>query len=86
MEKIYVGKGKTIATKFGEFQSINIELDVLLKNCHTAKNGKKYVDLDVSKMKQEDNYGNDLKVVLRQKEQEPKTATSQMPDRDDLPF
>jgi hypothetical protein len=82
---VYVGKGKTVDGKYGQFQSVNIELDVLLNNCKTAKNGKKYVDLTISKKKETDQYGYDLKVVLNQQKEE-ETATNHMPDRDDLPF
>ena len=93
MEKqiIYVGKGKTINGQYGDFENINIELDVLLKHATTAANGKKYVNITVSKKRETDQYGYDLKVVLNQfdKKEEGNTSSSQMPDREatnDLPF
>lgn len=93
MEKIYCGSGKTRNGNYGEFQAISICLDDLpQEHITTAKNGKKYVNLTVSKKKEVDQYGKDLTVVVDTWKPEQKTK-AEMPkqqyasdDSDSLPF
>lgn len=58
MDKIYVGSGKE--SKFGV--KINVCLDELFAyakdNIDPAKNGKKYIRLEVTRRKNEDDHGN----------------------------
>jgi hypothetical protein len=65
MEKIYCGSGKTRSGQYGEFYGISICLSDLPKeHITTAKNGKKYINLTVSKKKEADQYGKDLSVSV----------------------
>ncbi len=89
MNKIYCGAGKTIEGSYGSFDALNLEVDVLLENAYTAKNGKKYINVLVSDRKSPDNFGNTKKIVISQKSEEKKvTAKEHAPDREvsDLPF
>jgi len=92
MEKIFCGAGKTIEGTYGSFDALNLEVDVLLENSYTAKNGKKYVNVLVSDRRSPDNFGNTKKIVISKKAEE-KKVTSQnhstdrfQEDTDDLPF
>ena len=59
MSKIYCGKGKVISTKNGSFEKINICIDEIpVEHMFKAKNGKRYVNLLVSEMRQPDDKGN----------------------------
>ena len=58
MSKIYCGKGKEIDGKFGRFMSINICLDdIPAEHVFKATNGKRYVGLSVSEMRNPDEKG-----------------------------
>ena len=65
-ENIYVGRAKS--TKFG--MKLNICLDDMFsyakENIDTAKNGKKYIRLDVVGLKEEDDKGNTHSVKIDQ--------------------
>jgi|TARA_R100000458_G_C8186377_1_gene181604 hypothetical protein len=82
MEKIYCGSGKS---KFdGDLISVNICLsDIPKEEIQTGKNGKKYVRINVSKRKQEDNYGNTHSVSLDTWKPDP---SKQEAVKQDLPF
>jgi|TARA_Y100001973_G_C5023956_1_gene244595 hypothetical protein len=80
-EKIYCGSGKE---KFdGDLISVNICLsDIPKEEIQTGKNGKKYVRINVSKRKQEDNYGNTHSVSIDTWKPEMKKEEV----KEDLPF
>jgi hypothetical protein len=96
MEKIYCGSGKTRSGQYGEFYGISICLsDLPAEHITTAKNGKKYINLTVSKKKEADQYGNDLSVSVDtfkpEAKQEAKPVQPQYKpevgiDGDELPF
>jgi hypothetical protein len=62
---IYCGSGKTKTGKFGEFFSVSICLsDLPAEHITTANNGKKYINLNINKKQQPDQYGKDLSVQV----------------------
>ena len=62
---IYCGSGKTKTGKFGEFFSVSICLsDLPAEHITTASNGKKYINLNINKKQQPDQYGKDLSVQV----------------------
>lgn len=64
-QKIYVGSGQSKSGNYGEFFKVSICLSDLPKDfITTAKNGKKYINLNISKKKEADQYGKDLSVVV----------------------
>lgn len=67
-ENIYVGNGKIIDTKYGPMTKLNLCLDDVFSyaktNIQKAKNGKKYISLDVVARQNADNYGNTLAVKV----------------------
>ncbi|MEY3420095.1 MAG: hypothetical protein RIR48_375, partial [Bacteroidota bacterium] len=61
-QKIYCGSGQT---KNDGWQKISICLSDLPKEyITTAKNGKKYISLNINKKKEADQYGKDLSVSV----------------------
>jgi hypothetical protein len=61
-QKIYCGSGQT---KNDGWQKVNICLSDLPKEyITTAKNGKKYISLNINKKKEADQYGKDLAVSV----------------------
>ena len=75
-QTIYCGSGKTKQGKFGEFFSISICLSDLQKEHITeAKNGKKYINLNVNRKQQPDQYGKDLSVQVDTWKPEPNKPT-----------
>jgi hypothetical protein len=90
MDKIFCGAGKTIEGTYGSFDALNLEVDVLLDNSYTAKNGKKYVNVLVSDRKSPDNFGNTKKITISKRLEEKQVTSREFaPDResnDDLPF
>lgn len=63
--KIYCGSGKTQISQYGEFYKISVCLDDLPEeHVNTAKNGKKYVNLIISRKKETDQYGKNLSVTV----------------------
>ena len=100
-QTIYCGSGKTKEGKFGEFFSISICLSDLPKEHITeAKNGKKYINLNINRKKEPDQYGKDLSVQVDTWKPDPNrqvpTAMAHTPkqeysapiedDSDSLPF
>ena len=73
---LYCGKGKE--GKYGP--KINICINDICAyakdNIQPAKNGKKYIRLDVVKMKSPDEYGNELTVKIDTWKPDPKTEAS----------
>ncbi len=64
-QTIYCGSGKAKDGKFGEFFSISICLSDLPKeHISEAKNGKKYINLNINRKKEPDQYGKDLSVQV----------------------
>jgi len=63
--KIYCGSGKTKSGQYGEFFSVSICLsDLPAEHITTAKNGKKYINLNINKKQAPDQYGKDLSVQV----------------------
>jgi hypothetical protein len=90
-EAIYAGSGKTVSGQYGEFFKVTVCLSDLPKEHLFEYNGKKYVKLDISKKKETDQYGKNVKVQVDTWKPEAKTASfeaapaaAQVPD--DLPF
>jgi len=72
---IYCGSGKTKTGKFGEFFSVSICLsDLPAEHITTANNGKKYINLNINKKQQPDQYGKDLSVQVDTFKPQPKTT------------
>jgi hypothetical protein len=64
-QTIYCGSGRTKDGKFGEFFSISICLsDLPEEHIKEAKNGKKYINLNINRKKEPDQYGKDLSVQV----------------------
>jgi hypothetical protein len=75
-QPIYCGSGKTKQGKYGEFFSISICLSDLPKEHITeSKNGKKYINLNVNRKQQPDQYGKDLSVQVDTWKPDPAKAT-----------
>ena len=90
-EAIYAGSGKTVSTKYGEFFKVTVCLSDLPKEHIFEYNDKKYVKLDISKKKEADQYGKNVKVQVDTWKPEPKTANFEAAPAtvevdDDLPF
>lgn len=91
-EKIYCGSGKSKTGKFGDFQGVSICLDdIPNEHITTAANGKRYLNLNISKKKEVDKYGKDLTVTIDTWKPEPKNQAKQEPVKvedleDTLPF
>lgn len=82
MDKIFCGAGKTIEGTYGSFDALNLEVDVLVENAYTAKNGKKYINVLVSDRRAPDNFGNTKKIVISKRAEEKKvTSQNHSPDR-----
>lgn len=60
-QKIYVGGGKK---KFDNLRSISVCIDDLMAYATKSKNGKSYVNLNVSDKKEADQYGKDVSVSV----------------------
>lgn len=90
MSKIYCGSGKIINGQYGDFLSLNLEVDTINDYCITAKNGKRYISLTISDRKAPDNYGNTKNVIVNTPpDKKPEVKSNQhSPDREtaDLPF
>ena len=99
MEKIYCGSGKTVTGQYGEFEKVSICLDdIPNEHISLANNGKRYVNINISKKRETDQYGKNLVVIVDTwKKEEAQTApkahtpkqeyaNSQSNDSDQLPF
>lgn len=62
--KIYCGNGKTINGQYGNFDALNLDIEVLIKHAYTAKNGKRYCNIIVSDKREADKYGNNKNLVI----------------------
>lgn len=87
-EKIYCGSGKTKTGQYGEFFGVSICLDdIPSEHITTAKNGKRYVNLNINKKQAPDQYGKDLSVqVDTWKPTQTQTPQSNGKETNDLPF
>ena len=90
-EVIYAGSGKTVSGQYGEFFKVTVCLSDLPKEHVFEYNGKKYVKLDISKKKETDQYGKNVKVQVDTWKPETKTASfepapAKAETQDDLPF
>jgi len=90
-EVIYAGSGKTVSGQYGEFFKVTVCLSDLPKEHLFEYNGKKYVKLDISKKKETDQYGKNVKVQVDTWKPEAKTASfepapAKVETQDDLPF
>jgi hypothetical protein len=67
-DKIYVGNGKTINTKYGDYLKITVDLDSLIREFEnygfTTNAGKRKIKLDIPKRREPDNYGNTHAVTI----------------------
>ena len=64
-DKIYIGKSKTMQSNYGEFLSGSICVtDIPEAHVKVAKNGKKYLNITISKMKEPDKFGNDYTISV----------------------
>jgi len=90
-EVIYAGSGKTVSGQYGEFFKVTVCLSDLPKEHLFEYNGKTYVKLDISKKKETDQYGKNVKVQVDTWKPEAKTASfepapAKAEVQDDLPF
>lgn len=90
-EKIYCGSGKIQQSQYGEFYKISICVSDLPKeHITTAKNGKQYINLDINRKKETDQYGKNLSVTVDTWKPTPQgTSAHAQPiatDNDNLPF
>lgn len=90
-EVIYAGSGKTVSGQYGEFFKVTVCLSDLPKEHLFEYNGKKYVKLDISKKKETDQYGKNVKVQVDTWKPEAKTtsfelAPAKAETKNDLPF
>lgn len=77
MEKIYVGNGKVINGKFGQFTKANFSrknLETMLE--YMDKNQTNYININLENRKEPDKYGNTLSCVI----------DTFKPDKDKVPF
>lgn len=76
-QKIYCGSGQT---KNEGWQKVSICLSDLPKEfITTAKNGKKYISLNINKKKEADQYGKDLSVSVDTWKPEPQQQSKPAP-------
>ena len=88
-EKLYCGKGKVVEGKFGNFMKLNLCIsDIPAEFKDEARNGKLYTRLNISRMKNPDNYGNTHTVTVDtwKPEQKPVPEPEQQDFTDDIPF
>lgn len=82
-QKIYCGSG---VTKSDAWQKVSICLSDLPKEyITTAKNGKKYINLNINKKKESDQYGKDISVSVDTWKPTPQ-APAPAPVEEELPF
>ena len=84
-ETIYCGSGKKVATQYGEFRAVTLNLTDLPAEHIFEYNGKKYVRLNVNDKKEADQYGKDVSVSVNtwkpdaEKKQVTENADSDLP-------
>jgi len=62
---VYIGKAQTRTGNFGEYLSGSLCVsDIPKEHIKEAKNGKKYLNITISKMKAPDKFGNDYTVSV----------------------
>ena len=88
-EKIYAGSGKVINGKYGAFDALNLDVDTLLEHAYKGKNGRRYINVNISDRREADKFGNTKNVVVNKPPQATEVKSNQhSPDREtaDLPF
>jgi len=87
MDKIYVGNGKEVETKFGPMLKLSFNKDDL-KKLQDNLNEKGYVNLNVNKRKEESEFGSTHYMVVDnwKPEKKPETKDESGITEDDLPF
>jgi len=76
-EKIFVGSGKS----YGQYGNVGINIcvsDIPKEYIKESKNGKKYLRLNVCKMKSTDKFGNDFYLEVNTWKPEQKAVTTQI--------
>ena len=86
---IYLGSGKSVTGKYGEFFNVTLNLNKVKDNPQVVENfkGNQFVRLRISKKDQIDQYGNDVVVVWNQYDPSKETNNSKPSgNTTDLPF
>lgn len=82
-DKIYVGKGK----KVGQYEIISASIcidDILPHAVKSDKNGKRYVNIDISQMRSPDQWGKTHTISINEWKPDPskaKTQENQQPEK-----
>ena len=83
-DTVYLGSGKTVDGKFGEFFNVTLNLDKIKENPQVVEEYKntKFIRLRISKKDQPDQYGKNLNIVWNdpskiQKKNEGETQSQQ---------
>lgn len=91
-EKIYVGSGKKINGKYGEFRNATLNLNKLKEHAYEFK-GDMFVNVTINDKSEPDQYGKDVSVTINQykkqdtEKQETENRVSYQKNEDyDLPF
>ena len=87
-ETIYWGGGKQVKGEYGTFRAVTINLSNLPAEHILEYEGKKYVKLNISDKKEDDQYGKDVSVYVNTWKPEAQTeqkAQAAAPEND-LPF
>ncbi len=85
--KTYIGKGKVYKTKYGELTSINVCLDDIPNEMiEKSKNGKRYVRMTISEMREKDRYDNTHTVFVENRKQEKQDVVAPENFVDDIPW
>jgi hypothetical protein len=85
-QKIYCGSGKK-----GRYSiKLNIEIDKIPSEWITEKNGKRYINLELSERKTPDQYGKTHSITVdtwrKPEQQEAQGASQKQDDSNDLPW
>lgn len=84
-ETIYAGSGKKVATQYGDFRAVTVNLTDLPSEHIFEYNGKKYIKLNVNDKKEADQYGKDVSVSVNTWKPEAQKE-EQVAESSDLPF
>tara|TARA_R100001530_G_scaffold62078_1_gene44709 strand:+ start:7739 stop:8011 length:273 start_codon:yes stop_codon:yes gene_type:complete len=88
-DTLYLGSGKTVTGKHGEFFSISLNLNKVKENPQVVEEfkGTKYIRLNVSKKSEKDRYGKDVVVTWAQYKEETDSSVNNKEDNKvNLPF
>ena len=93
--KTYVpkSKAKAVQTQYGEILKLGFKSDVLIEFIQENTNSSGYINLDVSKRRQPDDYGNTHSIFLNDYQPAPKSEkrpaskpVNKTTQEDDVPF